>query len=80
MARHASTYRQARRAVWKLTDLTWPEANAEMKGNQHRHSEGKRFGPVRADYAGGAHFLGGRSKYMPHVGAKQRAKGAARAA
>jgi hypothetical protein len=35
------------------------------------------FNPGLVRYAGGAHFLGGRSKYMPHIGAKQRSKGAA---
>lgn len=71
MARHASTYRQARREVFAAirragSDMTWEEANAKMK-------EGalERFGPVRSDYIG---VPPARSKYMPHIGAKQRAK------
>lgn len=84
MARHASTYRQARREAWKQhnavaeVEMTWPEANQIIKGGAR--AVAARFGPVRTEYAGGAHFLGGRSKYMPHIGKKQRAKGAARAA
>ena len=85
MARHASTYRQARREAWKGANLLNSTQQTWISFN---HSEillatvkdAKRFGPVRGDYAGGAHFLAGRSKYMPHIGAKQRAKGAARAA
>lgn len=75
MARHASTYRQARRAVWKLTGLSWHDANTQMKVGS---LDGLRFGPVR--YHFGGPVFHDRSKYMPHIGKKQRAKGAARAA
>lgn len=76
MARHASTYRQARREAWKLTDLSWVEVNGALKRGQNKRLGYASFGPVRADYIGGIDALKGQSKYMPHIGAKQRAKGA----
>ena len=78
MARHASTYRQARRAAWKLSDLSWPEANDEIKSKVYSLWASTTFGPVRSEYAGGIDAANRRSKYMPHIGKKQRAKGAAK--
>jgi len=74
MARHASTYRQARREVYAAmkragSTMTWEDANAEMKeGPMDR-----RFGPIRTTRL---MLNPDRSKYVPHIGAKQRAKGA----
>ncbi len=70
MARHASTYRQARRKAWKESPLTWEEFNTATKltfkgkpdvliGNiEHRHTP----------------FVPKPNKYIPHTGAKQKAK------
>jgi hypothetical protein len=72
MARHASTYRQARRQWWKESDMNWKDANQTLKENQIGVMEGKRFGPVRSTYTPS---IPKPSKYEPHIGAKQRAKG-----
>lgn len=72
MARHASTYRQARREMARILRVDWQTFNSREYWD--REEWFRVFGNVRSDYAGGAHFLGGRSKYMPHIGAKQRAK------
>lgn len=74
MARHASTYRQARRELFAAIrraggEMTWEQANAQMKEGPND----RRYGPVRSEYVGAALD---RSKYIPHIGAKQRAKGA----
>lgn len=78
MARLASNYRQARRAAWKA--LNKEGVNGFVPWTNFNSKAGYGIGTKRSEYAGGAHFLGGRSKYMPHIGKKQRAKGAARAA
>lgn len=74
MARHASTYRQARRAAWREESpaSSWADFNTRHK------ADGYRIGRVNArppmDWPYGARPKP--SKYMPHIGAKQRAKGA----
>lgn len=73
MARHASTYRQARREVYAAirrsgSDMTWEEANARMKDGSL-----ERFGPTPSQRIWPEPS---RSKYVPHIGAKQRAKNA----
>lgn len=82
MARHASTYRQARRAAWQAkqlvgwdgdTPLSWEHYNRYAKG-EAAPGDDKRFGPIGAKRS---FAPAGRSKYMPHIGNKQRAKGAA---
>jgi hypothetical protein len=72
MARHASTYRQARRAEFAKYKanggiMAWREFNSIPSGIDpwHLGSRGKYIGSP-AD----------RSKYVPHICAKQRAKGA----
>lgn len=71
MARHASTYRQARRNEWlnSGSGMSWAEYNAVRKAEYGS----KFYGPIRSAYIG---TTPDRSKYMPHIGAKQRAKGA----
>lgn len=53
--------------------LTWAEANQHIKDRQHLHSSGLRFGPVPSRYIGTPYRY---SKYMPHIGEKQRARDA----
>lgn len=76
MARSASTYRQARRAEWLETKprdidgapMSWFEFNYAIKEQAKKQGYGSaptiRVWPEPA-----------RSKYVPHIGAKQRAKG-----
>lgn len=71
MARNASTYRQARRAAWLADEhaRTWREFNSNFVG-------GYDIKALREPV--GSHFnRHDRSKYMPHIGAKRRAKGEA---
>lgn len=81
MARHASTYRRARRMAWQANNAmsqqkeSWSSYNAkEVAWNK---ADAHYFGPVQSRYVGAR---AARSKYMPHIGAKQRAKGLARTA
>jgi len=75
MARHASTYRQARRQAWKETDLPWIEFNGPSTAGAQQH-RWKLYGsyvetvsgPVEERYIGSP---ASRSKYIPHIGAKQ---------
>jgi hypothetical protein len=72
MARHASTYRQARRQAWlnNSPTMTWAEFNAMLVGT---HGGNYTYGePGMARYVSKPD----RSKYVPHIGAKQRVKGA----
>lgn len=74
MARQASTYRQARRAAWisNSPNMTWAEFNAMPVGT---YGGNYTYGiPKMGRYASNPD----RSKYMPHIGAKQRAKGASK--
>lgn len=72
MTRHSSTYRKARRAEWKAHNgldpekLTWAKANERIKG--WRQDGHLKFGNLRSRRAP---FTGDRSKYMPHIGAKE---------
>ncbi len=70
MARNASTYRQARRAAWKESSLTWEEFNEATKIK----SNGKPdvlTGNIASRHAP---FTPQPNKYIPHIGAKQKAK------
>ena len=77
MARNASNYRPARRGAWKGLNKVNP--NGPMPWSSFNTKAGYNIGSLVRGYHGGTHFLGGRSKYMPHIGKKQRAKGLARA-
>lgn len=88
MARNASNYRQARRAAWRALNkegvndfVTWENFNAKAGYGIGTKPSGRadvlvrgRFGELIARLPGRP--AAGRSKYMPHIGAKQRAKGA----
>lgn len=76
MARHASTYRQARRAEYReavangLT-ISWAQFNFPSKtpaGKVGWYSYGSARNPGRIDMSPQP------NKYIPHIGAKQRAK------
>jgi len=79
MARHASTYRQARRAEWLNTSpinpdgtpMDWIDFNYATAEQAKKQGYGSK--PTTRLYLSPA-----RSKYIPHTGAKQRAKGAAK--
>lgn len=88
MARHASNYRQARRAAWKALNKTNP--NGPMPWGTFNAKAGYDIGTLpatRGDVTVRNKFgaivdrhprqpVQGRSKYMPHIGAKQLAKAA----
>ncbi|UXN73400.1 hypothetical protein N8D56_21375 [Devosia sp. A8/3-2] len=81
MARHASTYRQARRAEYRSLvangfDATWQDYN----GPKRVANANVKVGLRTAQLIDMADRNPARSKYMPHIGAKQRAKGLARSA
>lgn len=74
MARHASTYRQYRRDRWAElrmsgSTLSWGQFNKQFAGEYGIVGNGQ----TQAKYVG---TPAARSKYVPHIGAKQRAKGA----
>lgn len=79
MARHASTYRQARRQAWlaqKPVDhenapMDWIAFNYATKEQSKKQGYGSA--PTVRVWADSE-----RSKYVPHIGAKQRAKGASK--
>lgn len=75
MARHASTYRQARREAYfsdpqNYNSISWREFN-DTRANE------PGFGVGSKEIIFASPFQS-RSKYIPHTGAKQRAKGAAK--
>lgn len=81
MARHASTYRQARREAWvahKATNpgisLSWEEYNQYAKLKIKGHAD-IVIGTRKSAYVSSTPKP---SKYVPHIGAKQREKGAAK--
>jgi hypothetical protein len=89
MARHASNYRQARREAWRALNKEGlngfvPWANFNSKAGYGIGTRPATRGDVILRNKFGAVIdrfprqpVQGRSRYMPHIGAKQRAKGAA---
>jgi hypothetical protein len=78
MARHASTYRQARRHIWRNAYydhapgelLTWDQFNQANK-IKIKGKPDILIGNVRSEYTP---YAPQPNKYVPHIGAKQRAK------
>lgn len=89
MARHASNYRQARRAAWKEINATnpngpmpWASFNTEddygigtKPGTRGEWLVRNRYGALVKRVPRQPEQ--GRSRYVPHVGKKQRAKATA---
>jgi hypothetical protein len=71
--RHSSSYRSERRNQWHRGGTSWASFNAGICHSDADFGVGTRIAPYRP-----ARLRP--SKYMPHIGKKQRAKGARRSA
>jgi hypothetical protein len=76
--RNAQNYRAARRAAWKALKKTDP--NGRMPWENYNSPAGYQIGPPPTKYRANIrrNWYGTpiKPKYMPHIGAKQRAKAA----